>query len=196
MKNLAIILTALSLLTWGCSDSNLPPKANAGLDTIGAVGVAVELDGTGSTDPENDSLTYLWSIDSAPDGSTATIGQPTSATATITPDAVGEYVISLKVNDGEFNNVDTVTIRTFDIGDLPATGDVTVLVIHDETTIYGWQPQETASATDSIIRLYYPNLVERWTAGEIFGTEMLIPVSDALHPDLYTVIEGDIVLKQ
>ena len=91
---------------------NDPPIANAGPDKDGVVGVPVSLDGSGSSDPNGDTLTYQWSIGSAPSGSGATINDPTSATPAFTPDLPGTYTIQLVVNDGWVSSApDTVRIE-------------------------------------------------------------------------------------
>lgn len=90
---------------------NNPPIADAGPDKSGVVGVPVNLNGSGSSDPNGDTLTYQWSVGSAPSGSTATISNPTSVTPSFTPDLPGTYTIQLVVNDGQVNsNPDTVII--------------------------------------------------------------------------------------
>ncbi|WKN44407.1 PKD domain-containing protein [Tunicatimonas pelagia] len=83
-----------------------PPVANAGSDLEAAVGSSVTLDGTGSSDPEGQTLTYAWSLTTRPDGSSASIGSATQATTTFTPDVAGTYVATLTVTD-EDGNTDT-----------------------------------------------------------------------------------------
>jgi RHS repeat-associated protein len=91
---------------------NNAPIAKAGPDKSGIVGVPVIIDGSGSSDPNGDTLTYQWSIVSAPSGSMATISNPTSATCSFTPDLPGAYTIQLMVNDGWMSSVpDTAGIE-------------------------------------------------------------------------------------
>ncbi len=58
------------------------------------------LDGTKSYSQLGSTLTYLWAIASAPIGSTATLSSTTTTTVSFTPVVVGEYVVTLVVNDG------------------------------------------------------------------------------------------------
>jgi PKD repeat protein len=71
------------------------------------------LNASGSYDPDNDPLTYNWSIVSRPEGSTSELDDPTSPTPKIFADRVGEYVFRLVVYDGElYSNPDTVIITS------------------------------------------------------------------------------------
>jgi hypothetical protein len=60
------------------------------------------LDGTGSFDPDSApaSLTYAWSLVSAPPASTAAVTTPQTAKLQFTPDVSGYYVLQLEVSDG------------------------------------------------------------------------------------------------
>jgi hypothetical protein len=96
--------------------ANTAPTANAGPDQEVATGVEVELDGSGSSDINGDTLTYAWTLTSVPEGSTATLTGATTVDPTFTPDLAGAYVVSLVVNDGTVNSApDTVTITAVTI---------------------------------------------------------------------------------
>ena len=83
---------------------NLPPVANAGPDQTVTAGQQVTLDGTGSSDPNGDPLTYSWCLKGRPEGSTATLSGANTARPTFTPDIAGSYVFCLTVNDGKLGS--------------------------------------------------------------------------------------------
>jgi len=84
----------------GACATNSPPTAVMAPIASVQVGNLAVLDGTGSNDAEGSALTYAWSILSAPAGNTAAVADPTAPSTTLTPDAVGNYVIGLVVADG------------------------------------------------------------------------------------------------
>lgn len=91
---------------------NSTPTADAGEDQVltAEAGSTISLDGSGSTDPENDVLTYLWSQTSGP---TVTLSDATAVSPNFSaPDADAVLVFELVVNDGEFSSpADSVTIN-------------------------------------------------------------------------------------
>jgi hypothetical protein len=87
------------------SFANLKPIADAGISQSVIIGETVSLDGTQSYDlNEGTTLTYRWSIATAPVGSVAMINNPTAASTSFKPDKVGTYNIQLVVNDGLLNS--------------------------------------------------------------------------------------------
>ena len=105
------------------------PVANSGINQNINTSSLVTLNGSASSDADSDSLTYTWSITSAPTNSNATLSDTTVVNPIFTADLDGAYVLSLVVNDGTVNSVsDTVTIN--------ATTD---LLYHiDSTTSLKW----------------------------------------------------------
>lgn len=92
---------------------NNKPIADAGADKSVPVPSKVALNGNASRDPDNNALTYLWSMVSKPQGSLASLDNPTIAQPQIIIDLPGRYVVQLVVNDGQINSdPDTLVIST------------------------------------------------------------------------------------
>ncbi|HJU87408.1 MAG TPA: PKD domain-containing protein [Gemmatimonadota bacterium] len=113
--------------------SNRAPTANAGFDLEGTETITMTLDGSGSSDPDGDPLTFAWTVVSRPEGSTAQIVSAGAAIASFTPDLEGVYVVQLEVSDGQFTSTDTATLTVgpFNhppVGTLTIDGDAQILV--------------------------------------------------------------------
>jgi hypothetical protein len=90
---------------------NEAPVAEAGPDQDVDLGDLVTLDGSGSSDPEDDPLTYTWVLDAKPAGSAAVLANPATVSPSFTADKVGDYFIKLVVYDGDKDSVeDWVTV--------------------------------------------------------------------------------------
>ena len=102
------------------------PIADAGDDQTGAVSTRIELDGSGSSDPEGAELDFSWSISSAPDCSSLEsddlYNSNTDAPSMIC-DCAGTYLVELVVSDGvQWSGVDSATVTCTD-GDQPPVAD-------------------------------------------------------------------------
>jgi len=93
------------------STLNSRPVADAGADQI-ATQSLILLDGTTSSDADNDPLSYQWSLLSKPANSSATLIDSTIGQPGFTADSPGFYVSQLIVNDGHLDSdPDTVTVE-------------------------------------------------------------------------------------
>jgi len=92
--------SAPSTVTITVSNANLPPVARPGADQTVAFGSRVRLDGSASSDPNGDPLSFQWSLSSRPAGSTAFLPNRTAPNIELTADVIGLYVLSLVVSDG------------------------------------------------------------------------------------------------
>jgi hypothetical protein len=82
------------------SSLNMAPTADAtATPMLPLLGQLVTLDGSGSSDPDGDAISYQWAVTSKPVGSAASLTNATSAIASITPDVSGTYEMTLTVSD-------------------------------------------------------------------------------------------------
>ena len=98
------------------STRNLPPVANAGAPLTLQAGQVAHLNGSASVDPEGQSLSYQWSILTAPPGSSSQLSSATVVAPDFTPDSAGSYVFQLVVSDGAlFSQPATVSLTDIDL---------------------------------------------------------------------------------
>jgi hypothetical protein len=63
-------------------------------------GEIVQLDGSNSSSSDTKQINYYWTIDSKPEGSNALLSNPNSPEPQFEADQFGEYIVSLKVDNG------------------------------------------------------------------------------------------------
>ena len=116
------ILQALHDLKHERFGPNDPPIANAGPDQSVELGQAVFLDGSSSSDPEGQPLSYHWSAVDPAGNPVVLAGADTAGPTFFVVDA-GEYVATLIVNDGELDSdPDTVVISTLNVAPVAEAG--------------------------------------------------------------------------
>jgi len=124
---------------------NRPPTAEAGVDQAveqdGAAGASVTLDGSQSSDPDGDALTYTWRENGA-----VIAGPSKEPTARVTL-PLGEHAIELTVEDGRGGqDTDTLTVTVQDTT-APALQVPTEVRVEQETAA-GTKVEWTCTATD------------------------------------------------
>jgi len=90
--------------------NNSPPVARiVTSETHGSVPLSVDFDGSSSSDPDGDDLTYSWDLDG--DG---VLGDSLDVAPTHVYEVVGSYTITLEVSDGAGTDTDQVAIDAND----------------------------------------------------------------------------------
>lgn len=121
---------------------NTPPIANAGPDQLveqtSPEGANVTFDGTGSSDPDNDTLAYFWNwMGGSAQGATPTVFLPP-----------GNTTITLTVSDGISNSTDTVNIVVLDT--TPPIVDAGPNMTVEQESHNGTQVTLNGTATDVV----------------------------------------------
>ncbi|NGX17041.1 PKD domain-containing protein [Wenzhouxiangella sp. XN24] len=187
-----LLLLALALKACG-GDSrqddgteNRPPTANAGPDQTAPLNATVQLDGSGSTDPDGDALGYRWRLLERPAGSQAALSEATAVQPSFVVDLAGSYTAELVVDDGVLDSApDTVRIDTLNSAPVADAGP-------DQTVTLGALVQLDGSASsdpDSDPLSYAWTVLERppGSAASLDNTAIVNPVFTADQPGAYRV---------
>ena len=188
--------------------TNRAPVANAGPDQNGIVlGNTVTLDGTASSDPDDDPINYDWVQISGPSVilSSSSVAQPT-----FDPVSPGDYEFELIVDDNFlFSNPDTVVINVINRDAPQAIADLQIDIVADNI-ILAWSPVTTdiggfPTDIDRYVihrntRAYFTptsldsigftnDLTFTFTDNNLSGADV---VGDTLNQYFYTVVAVDI----
>ena len=106
------------------AQTNQPPIVDAGPDQTIFLGEAAFLEGS-ATDPDGDAIvSWLWTIESAPEGSAAIVFNPQSPLTFFDTNTAGDHLLSLVASDGtDFSLPDFLTIHV--VVNLPPVAIVT-----------------------------------------------------------------------
>jgi hypothetical protein len=148
------------------------PLANAGDDRFVAFGSPAPefaLDGTRTSDANQDPLTWAWSITAAPPGSAAALVGADTATPRLTPDVPGSYTVTLVVSDGRSTDEDAVVVGAY----------------HPVVTapVDPWKVEYSA-ALDRIVAVEYQG-TSLWIVNPHDGSTAEVPISSPGEAPLY-----------
>ena len=118
--------------------TNGAPTADAGVDQTVRVGETVRLTGAASSDPDGDTLTYTWVLQTRPAGSTAALTGAATINPSFVADKPGNYTLALVVGDGQTSSgADTVTISTANSAPVANAGPDQSARVGDTVTLDG-----------------------------------------------------------
>lgn len=122
--------------------SNRPPTADAGPNQIMTAGSgSATMDASGSWDDDGHPLSYLWAFSSIPENSAVSeddlFGAET-VNPSFTPDAVGEFLLSLLVNDGiDDSQIETAKVTVTNNSPIARAGDDQTIVLGGSVSLDG-----------------------------------------------------------
>ena len=162
---------------------NHAPTAEAGDNVDVQSGTLVTLDGSKSTDPDNDNLTYAWAQIS---GVQVILLNSSSAKPSFNASSTGTYVFELKVADAKVSSTpDTVTVRVLKQNTAPIAdaGD-------DQNTKVGTMVTLNAGAS------YDPDAdAITYTWSQISGASVEMAGANAAHPTFTPTVSGVLEFK-
>lgn len=165
---------------------NSAPRADAGADRTVAVGALVELDGSASSDPDGDLLSYTWTLTTRPDGSSASLSNANTASPAFVADLAGEYVVTLIVTDGELDSEpDSVLISTANSAPVADAGADIGATEGDTVELDG----SGSADVDGDALTYLWSLLSRpsGSSAELVGETLVNPTLEVDVPGLYVV---------
>lgn len=160
---------------------NRAPVADAGTDLTAAVGDVVVLDGTSSSDPDGDALSYQWTIVARPSGSNAQLDAADTATPALAIDVPGTYTIELIVSDGSLSSApDTVRVLTANTAPVASAGPDRTVELGEDVELDG------SGSTD----VDGDALTYAWTLAPPAGSGATLSDASAVRPTFTVDVPG------
>ncbi|BDY06781.1 hypothetical protein F0521_38220 [Ferrimonas sp. YFM] len=168
---------------------NSLPVANAGADRTAEAGELINLDGSGSSDADGDSLTYRWALLSRPVNSKAELVKADSAYPVLVTGEEGDYLIQLVVSDGQSTSLpDTLLIhdKQRNVAPVADAGSDRQVSIGDNVSLSG-----SASSDGNGDPLSY-----RWSLLSLpAGSQAVLSSADQVNTDFRLDVAGTFVAQ-
>src|ERR1700722_1876628 len=166
---------------------NSVPLANAGPNQTVHLDATVQLDGSGSTDVDGDSLTHHWSLISGPKGSSARLSSADVVNPSFVADVNGVYAAQLIVNDGHGNSApETVIVSTINSAPVANAGPNRSVVVGKTVELDG-----SASTDVDGDRLTY-----RWSLLSVpTGSNAVLSNTKSVKPTFLADLAGTYVAQ-
>jgi len=139
LKITSLLLLLLIITVTGCDEELGPIEpgatgliANAGPDQTVLINEFLELDGRASSSEDGKPFSYLWSVTSKPGGSVAEFDDIQVSRPLFTASMAGDYVIRLRINQGQRSAQDELTIHV-DGGPTPTPVVLSTPILKDTT---------------------------------------------------------------
>jgi hypothetical protein len=163
---------------------NVAPVARVTSSQEVVTGSTVTLDATGSTDANQDVLTYTWTFMSRPSGSLSVLSSDTSAKPTFTADVSGSYILALTVFDGEAYSTPaatTVQATATNVAPVANAGTNQSVVVGTQVTLDG-----TTSSDGNLGDV----LTYSWTLSRPDGSSASLSSLTSVRPSFMADVAG------
>ena len=184
---LAMLLTACGGGGGGGNDRNQTANDAPVALISGAASQPIGLatfSGSGSSDPDGDTLSYQWSIEAAPQGSSANLSDPTAMDVQLFADALGSYTLELVVYDGELSSSPvSLTLELTNLAPVANAGNDQSASVTDSVTLNG----SGSSDADGQPLTYL------WDLQIPAGSSTILDDPTALQPSFVVDAAGDYV---
>lgn len=178
-------LTLGGMACGSVTPDNLPPVARTGLDQFVKPSQVVTLDGSMSTDANNDRLTYTWTVVDQPVGSALTLSPDDAAVKpTFTPVVAGVYEFKLTVSDGQFSDTakTLVTVTPANVPPVANAGLNQSVLVNRLVTLDGSaSSDQDAAATGQVLTYSWLLNVPAGSQARLFNEKTVNPV---FYPDV------------
>ncbi|MDG1121142.1 MAG: PKD domain-containing protein [Glaciecola sp.] len=168
---------------------NLAPNANAGVDQNTVDGLLITLDGSLSSDPNGDMISYTWLLTDAPTASTATLSNTSIVNPTFTADTVGTFMFDLVVSDGALvSATDSITVTVTQSNAVPVANAGTNQNVLSGSTV-NLSGAGSSDANGDILSY-------RWTlVSQPATSDVVIADADRISPLFTPSVDGSYVLQ-